>query len=200
MTMRRFGWLVGSLVFGAAVELMKARGSWASDVRGELGNLSTPWLLLGFLSSLGTPTIRAGAVRGLVATLAALVAFYATETLLFVPQLGNHGGLLGDFAWVFRAGLLWLVFGLVAGPVMGVIGAYVGNRHRYWTVPICGLLLIGEPLVLSIVGNRRIPLPSSSLNWSFQWTNVAVAELVVGAMVIGGFLAWRVGIVPARRP
>jgi len=183
--------LAACFAFGALAELFKARGAWAFDLRSELGNLSAPWLVLALLPALRQRSVWRGALTGWAATLCALAGFYVVETLLFLPAFEEQGGLLAKFVWVFRAGLVWFVLGLVSGPVMGALGSILG-RHRGWVTPVVGALLIGEPLVLSVFGDRRIPLPFPLyLDWHFVWTAVYVLEAFLGAALIGMFLARR---------
>lgn len=194
MTRRGWAYLVGCFVFGALVEVMKARGSWAFDARAELGNLSAPWLLVGLFAGMLARRVGRGAAAGLVATYAALLGFYLAETVMFAGQLGDHGGLVGDTAWVFRAGLVWFVFGTLSGPVMGAVGGWLSRRPiAVWA--LAGLLLVGEPLVLLAFANRPLPLPRPlNLDWSFEWTAIYAVEVLAGLALIGATLALR------RRP
>ena len=182
---------VACFAFGAAAELFKARGAWAYDLRSELGNLSAPWLVLALLPALRSKSLWRGALTGWTATLCGLAGFYVTETLLFLPAFEEQGDLLSKLAWVFHSGLIWFALGLVSGPVMGALGSVLA-RHRTWVTPVVGALLVGEPLVLSVFGGRRIPLPPPLyLNWNFDWTAVYLLEVVLGAALIGAFLVRR---------
>lgn len=191
MPWRRTATFAACFAFGALAELFKARGSWAFDLRSELGNLSAPWLVLALLPALRSRSVLRGAATGLAATLCALAGFYVMETLLFLPAFEEQGGLLARLVWVFRGGLIWFVLGLASGPVMGALGSVLGRR-RAWVAPVVGILLLGEPLVLSVFGGRRIPLPPPLyLSWNFAWTTVYVLEVALGAVIIGAFLARR---------
>jgi len=188
---RRAGTFAACFAFGALAELFKARGSWAFDLRSELGNLSAPWLVLPLLPALRSRSVLRGAATGLAATLCALAGFYVMETLLFLPAFEEQGGLLARLVWVFRGGLIWFALGLISGPVMGALGSVLGRR-RSWVAPVVGALLVGEPLVLSIFGDRRIPLPPPLyLDWHFEWTVVHLLEVALGAALIVAFLARR---------
>lgn len=197
VTWRRVGTFAACFAFGALAELFKARGSWAFDLRSELGNLSAPWLVLALLPALRSRSVLRGAATGLAATLCALAGFYVMETLLFLPAFEQQGSLLAKLVWVFRAGLIWFVLGLVSGPVMGALGSVLG-RHRAWVAPVVGAFLVGEPLVLTVFAGHRIPLPPPLyLNWHFAWTLVYLLEVALGAAIIVAFLVrrpWR----PAR--
>ena len=127
-------WLVlaGCLLFGLLMALFKGR------LRDELGNLSAPWILLAFGSSVLTASgrILRGVLIGTVGVSLAFVGFYPLgETLVFHISI-LHG--LADGVW-------WSRTGLVAGPVFGALGALEGRsrRGRLWFV--MSVLVILEP-------------------------------------------------------
>jgi hypothetical protein len=185
------GTFAACFAFGALAELYKARGSWAFDLRSELGNLSAPWLVLALIPALRSRSVLRGAATGLAATLCALAGFYVMETLLFLPAFDQQGSLFARFVWVLRGGLIWFALGLVSGPVMGALGSVLG-RHRAWVAPVVGGFLVGEPLVLSVFADRRIPLPAPLyLDWHFGWTAVYALEVCLGMVLIAGFLVSR---------
>jgi hypothetical protein len=112
--------------------------------RDDIGNLSAPWLLLPFFA--GAATRRgdlAAAAAGLVATAAALVAFYVANA--FVLDLGPHS-LVNDLRLTVGATGYWLPRGLVSGPVFGALGG-LWRRRGYAPLGVAVLLLFdAEPL------------------------------------------------------
>ena len=69
--------LLAAAVFGLLMGAFKGNDA---GLRGGIGNLSAPWLLVAFLPSLRCRSLVSGAVIGLLSTGVALAAFYATLT------------------------------------------------------------------------------------------------------------------------
>src|SRR5437763_16413015 len=92
------GLLAAALALGIVMSLLKGTGG---GTRLEAGNISAPWLAIGFVAGAlyKRPSRAAGA--GLMATLAALVGFYAQQSPL--ADL-NHESLrfLGNPAQMYR--------------------------------------------------------------------------------------------------
>lgn len=101
-----------AIAFGAADQFLGARawvvGSWAIDA----SLLSSPWLLVAFLSGWSQPTAKRAAVFGLVCTIAALVGYW---TMTLSPLEGAVVTVRG-------------VRGLVAGQGVYALGALVTAR------------------------------------------------------------------------
>jgi hypothetical protein len=140
--------LVGAAAFGAGMSFLKGNDA---GIRDEIGNLSTPWLLLPFLAGALTNGRRLrGAAVGLAATLVALTAFYVANA--FVLDLGRHSR-AEDLRLAFGNGY-WFARGLVSGPVFGWLGgAWRRRGFPYWGVAVV-LLLDLEPLALAL--NQRM--------------------------------------------
>jgi len=120
-----------------------------SQLRGDVGNVSTPWLLVPFIAGTRCVRIRAAALVGLLATTAALAGFYLLTTA--VVDLGGHG-VVGDLRLEFWGNHVYFEAGLLSGPVFGALG---GWWRRTKTIPasiVAGLLLMAEPLVLLLGG------------------------------------------------
>ena len=114
-----------------------------------LGNLSTPWLLVGFVAGTRCLRLRSGALLGLLATTVALVAYYLLSSLVW--DLGDHG-FVGDLRLVLSANRGYLEAGIVTGPVFGALGAWWGQSRRLRASIIAGILLMAEPIVLLLLG------------------------------------------------
>jgi Family of unknown function (DUF6518) len=120
-----------------------------SQLRGDLGNVSTPWLLVPFIAGAQCLRIRTAALVGLLATTAALVGFYLFTTA--VVDLGGHG-VIGDLRLEFWGNHVYFEGGLLSGPVFGALG---GWWRRTKTIPasiVAGVLLMAEPIVLLLDG------------------------------------------------
>jgi len=103
-----------------------------------------------------------GALLGLASALVALAGFYAALTAVLAGQLGGGGHLAELFAEV-GANRIYFLGGIVTGPILGAIGAWIG-RHRpdsLWLV--VGALVAGEILAVALVHGHRFfparPLP-----------------------------------------
>src|SRR2546429_2476031 len=95
--------------------------STISQVRADLGNVSTPWLLVPFLAGARSRKAGPGALLGLAATMSALFGFYVLTSLLV--DLGNHG-IVQDLGRELEANRIYLASGLLSGPLFGALGAW----------------------------------------------------------------------------
>src|SRR5437870_952742 len=71
--------VIGAFAFGVVAAAIKGPNGGVAAVavlRTNLGNLSAPWLLVGFVAGTITPKPLRGAALGLLATMVALVGFY----------------------------------------------------------------------------------------------------------------------------
>jgi hypothetical protein len=170
--------LTAAATFGLLAALVADLGgtrlSTASQVRGAVGNLSAPWVLVAFVAGYvatgrlaasrpGTSGDRAvsggrdggnrlayGALTGLAATLVALAAFYLVATL--VEDLGGHG-FVGDLRLELSGNRIYWEDGLVSGPIFGAAGAWWRGRvPGRGPLLVVGALLAGEPLMLALLG------------------------------------------------
>ncbi|WP_097329356.1 DUF6518 family protein [Paractinoplanes atraurantiacus] len=164
--------LAAALVFGMAAALIKGDGG---GVRDTVGNLSTPWLLVAFVPGMFARSVPRGAVIGLVSTLVALLGFYVVVTLTLddqMPDMREH------LLHVLRLNRRWIWSGLLSGPVMGALGAWLGRRAL---LPVTGVLLVLEPIV--IVSARVVPGWRSVIHWTLEPVPYLV-ELVAGVLVL----------------
>jgi hypothetical protein len=151
--------LVAAATFGLLAAWVKDEGgdglTTASHVRAAIGNLSSPWLLVGLLAGAAGTGVGGGALIGLAATMAALTGFYALT-----------GAVIGlDGQHFPRSALLWMsanrvyyAAGVASGLVCGAVGGWWRARHGWRTSPartasvLVGSLLVAEPLVLVGMG------------------------------------------------
>jgi hypothetical protein len=132
--------LLGAVAFGVSMSILKGNGA---GLRDDIGNLSAPWLLVPFFAAAAVPGRRwlAGASVGVAATCSALAAFDVANA--FVLDLGPHGW-LEDVRLTLAAH--WFLWGLVSGPVFGVIGAgWRRRRFSYGGIAVTALL-VAEPV------------------------------------------------------
>jgi Family of unknown function (DUF6518) len=199
--------LVGAFAFGLFAAWAKGQNTDAlsllSQLRSDLGNLSTPWLLLPFAAGVVVPHRWGSAVAGLAATVAALVGFYLLTTL--VIDLGGHG-FLADFRKELMANLYYLEAGIVTGPLFGALGGWWKRSSRLPALLLVGMLLIAEPLVLfgmdalgaiGITTASHLPGPLRLLpGWQLSLNSGAVTLAVYGGEVIVGAVLLAVALVP----
>ncbi len=163
----------GAFLLGALMAWAKGPNGGVdvlAQVRTDVGNLSTPWLLVAFLAGAQSSRIGRGALIGLAATMVALFGFYA---LTSVPvNLGGHT-FIGDLVRELRANRIYLAGGLVSGPIFGALGAWWAQRGTLPASLVAGALLIAEPFVTAAV--------TPGGQGGTTWLAVSAAELVVGA-------------------
>lgn len=136
--------LAVAIAFGIAASVLKGNGS---GLRDAAGNVSAPWLILPLLAGAFAAPRQSvkGALVGLAATLAALVAFYFANA--FVLDLGQHSTLQSIGLTMSSVGNVWFQGGLVVGVLFGAAGATLAGRGRWRVlVSIVAVLLIFEPM------------------------------------------------------
>jgi len=180
-----FGLLLAA-AFGVAVGVFKGNDA---GLRGGIGNLSAPWLLVALLPALHCRSVLRGALLGLSSTLVALAGFYAVLTAVLAGQLGGGGHLAELFAEV-DANRVYLVGGIVTGPLLGAIGAWIGRHQRKSLWLVVGALVAGEILVVALVrGHQLLPAPLY-FSWGVpDWTPY-LGESMVGITIVLAAL-WR---------
>lgn len=176
--------VIAGLAFGMADQylgsLSSRLGAWAAAV----SQLAAPWFVLPFLAGMTQERGRRAMVVGLVATVAALLGYFA-RTCSPVESIP-----LEEFPTCFLTLVrspynpVWIAGGLVTGPLFG----FLGHRWRVDRSWISAALVTGafcfEPLARQVVG---IPL-GPSVVWG---TEIAIG-IVVGA-------AFAFAIVSSRR-
>ncbi len=142
--------LLGAFAFGVVAGVIAGGGGTGTgaEVRNAIANLSTPWLLVGFVAGTGFSRLRTGALAGLVATMVALTGFYLVKALVH----GNDLGFVGDLRFELSANRGYLQGGIVTGLAFGVLGAWWQKRRTWRASVLAGALLMAEPLVLVLIG------------------------------------------------
>lgn len=171
--------LLAAVGFGVAVGAIKGD---SAGIRGDIGNLSAPWLLVALLPASGSRSLSRGALMGVVCSLAALLGFYATLTMVLSGHLGG-GGYLRELGVELRANRVYLLAGLVSGPVFGVVGAWLGRHRSAWRWLLAGLLLAGEVVaVAALNGARLVPAPLY-FSWGVSAWAPYVGEAALGVAI-----------------
>ena len=134
--------------------------AWPAQLRSHLGNLSAPWLLIAFFAGTRSTGTKRGAAYGLVATVLALLGFYVFTT--FVIDLGTQS-YVGDLRKELIANQIYIEGGLVTGPLFGALGGWWVQRRPWPMTYVVAAVLIGEPLVLAIIGLFGTSVVSGSL-------------------------------------
>jgi hypothetical protein len=167
--------VIGAFVFGVAAAAIKGPNGGTGAVaalRTNLGNLSTPWLLVGFVAGTTTPRRLRGAASGLLVTLLALIGFYVLNAVFVDLGAQTFAGNLGR---ELSANRVYLESGLVSGPVFGALGAWSRGSRSVRTSIVAGVLLVAEPIVVAALG--LIAGDGVSLT-------VYSAELVIGIAIL----------------
>lgn len=161
--------MVGALAFGALMSVIHGDNG---GLRATIGNLSAPWLLIGFGAGalLGNRGLWRGAAAGLAVTVSALVAFYLTY--IYVLGLTGHGA-IGDLRLALGDSAYYIRFGLFTGPFMGAIGALWRRRRSLGLALAATSLLVFEPLAWFTYFHGHV-----TPQWDFP--PVAIAEVAAG--------------------
>jgi hypothetical protein len=167
--------LATSLLFGVAVAVVKGGDA---GVRDSLGNISAPWLLLPFIAGRTTRRPLAGASVGLLACLTALAGFYVAEA--FVLDLGPHS-VLTDLELTLPTGRVYVVAGLVCGPMFGALGGVRTPWRRGLDAAVVGLLLAGEPLTVYLY-QRAQGMPPSESGMVTAYPSLWAGEVILGVL------------------
>ena len=132
---------ISALAFGVTVSVVKGNNA---GIRDAIGNVSAPWLLIGFLGGViaGRRRVIVGTLTGTGATLIALLGFYVANS--FVLDLGPHPWLT-DLNLAFVSGQIYFFFALVSGPIFGMLGVWWVRTRSVIPVFLVGLFFILEP-------------------------------------------------------
>jgi hypothetical protein len=171
--------LLGAAFFGLTVAVLKGD---SAGFRGQLGNLSAPWLLVEFLPASGCRAKITGAAVGLVATVVALLAFYASSSVIV---LGHQDlGLVRAFAVEADANRVYFLAGLVTGPVVGAFAAWFGQRYRVFTWPLVGALATCEIAVVALIRDRQLMPPPMYFMWGVDHWDAYLVEMCCGIAIL----------------
>jgi hypothetical protein len=120
---------------------------------------------------------------GLFSTLGALLGFYAALTAVLAGRLGG-GGHFSEFLAELDANRVYLVAGMLTGPLFGAAGAWVGRHHPGTVEILVGSLVASEILVVALVqGHQLLPAPLY-FSWSVDEWRPYVAESALGLAVL----------------
>jgi hypothetical protein len=196
MTARRLlTTLLAAAAFGVLAGALKGNDTGLS---GEIGNLSAPWLLVAALPALRCRTVLQGAVVGLLSTLVALVSFYATLTIVLAGHLGG-GGYVPEVMVEVEANRIYLLAGLVTGPLFGAAGAWVGRRYPGAVWLLVGGLVAGEIVGVALLQGRQLAPPPLYFVWGVDDWTPYVGESLLGIVIIVAALWRRRSRVPTAR-
>ncbi|BBH16756.1 hypothetical protein Back2_10430 [Nocardioides baekrokdamisoli] len=177
--------VLGAAAFGFLGGLVHGNNG---GVRGTIGNISTPWLLVALLPAWWTRSVWRGAAVGTCATVLALVTFYVGLTITMLGHLGNENGQpFMHLVWfVTKANKVWFEAGLVSGPLFGAFGGLLGKtRRRGILVAVVALLLVLEP-VLFLYGSAVL---GSVGQGPPDETRPYIGEALIGVVVAARALA-----------
>jgi hypothetical protein len=174
--------VAGAFGFGLFAALVAGQGSdglsAVASARNQIGNLSAPWLIVALAAGAASQSVRAGVLFGSVATVSALLGFYVVTA--FVTDVGGRG-VADDFARLLLANRLWFVLGAISGPTFGALGAWVRAAPWMTVGIISGSLMIGEPVMLAIIG---VVYPATAVGRDAISLSVHVAEALLGIAVV----------------
>jgi hypothetical protein len=186
--------LAGAALFGVVAGLVHGN---AGGLRSSVGNLSAPWLAVPLVAAWWSGSVVRGAVIGWAATMTALAGFYVGLTATMVGHLGAAHGPLASYGVVLLANRIWFVAGLASGPLCGAFAGRAGGRLRAdWLLLTIGSLMVGEILVVSGLGSRRIPV--LGLRWSDSDLRGYAVEAALGVLLVAATVLRR-GRPAARR-
>jgi hypothetical protein len=178
--------LLAAAAFGVLAGTFKGNDS---GLRGAIGNLSAPWLLVALLPARLCRSPLQGAFVGLVSTLVALAGFYAALTVVLAGHLGG-GGYVRESLVELGANRTYFVAGLLTGPLFGAIGAWVGRRHASAVWLIVGGLGAGEILAVALLQGRQLMPAPLYLVWGVDDWTPYIAESLLGVAILLATL-WR---------
>ena len=161
-----------AFAFGAADQYLGSRsalGPWASSA----SLMSAPWLLVAFVAGLTQDRPRRAMVLGLLATVAALVGYFAmTYSPLEIHPWSLERFTTGVVA-IASTGYnpAYILTGLMTGPLFGLLGQR-WRVHRSWVSAaiVAGVLCL-EPVALLLTGQL-----------SYRSTAVWRVELAAGTV------------------
>jgi hypothetical protein len=169
--------VVVGLAFGATDQYLGTIrfDPWAWTVSG----MSAPWLVLPFVVGMTQERARRAMALGLVATVAALVGYFAMtySPMESIPVAEFPKG----FLTIVRTGYnpLWIAGGAVIGPLFGLLGQR-WRIARWWpSAALVTCALCFEPLARERVG-RLAPHPNV---WGIEVAVGAVAAVSFALMI-----------------
>jgi hypothetical protein len=185
--------MAGALVFGLAAGLVHGNDG---GLRGALGNLSAPWLVVALFPGWFSGSALRGAAFGAMATIVALVGFYITLTATMYGHLGAIHGFVPSLTFVLRANQVWFVAGLFSGPLCGTLAGLLGRRlARSWLAMGLGALMVGEIIVVRGVQELQVPILHMRWGGGSDLRGYEV-EAVLGLLLLASWAARRLRSAP----
>jgi hypothetical protein len=172
--------VLGAVVFGVAMAVLKGNGS---GIREEIGNLSAPWLLVPFVASaaVGDGLISRSVLVGIFSSLLALIGFYFANSI--VLQLGPHPW-FEDVWLAISGGRRWYELALVSGPLFGAVGGLWRRSHQRVFGACVFALLICEPIAQWALKNKSVGGFSVSAPNPAVWLGETVVGLAACAAIV----------------
>jgi len=176
--------IVVGFVFGAidqylgTVHVTSRLGWWTITVSG----MSAPWLILPFLAGMTQERAKRAVALGVIVVLSALAGYFAMSNSVFESVPVSHFWPRTVRMATTDANVLWIVGGLITGPVY----AYFGHRWRMarsWVgAALVTLALCFEPLARWIAGTDVVGggLSGSRAVWG--------SEIAIGVATAAAFL------------
>jgi hypothetical protein len=181
--------VLGGLVFGAAMAVVKGQDTGVRDV---VGNLSAPWVALAFLGGALSVRPRRGAILGVAVTMAAFAGFYLSEAAIL--DLGPHPW-YEDVRLAAGTFNVYEQWGLLSGSVYGALGALWASRSLRSAPLAVAAAFLCEPLAVALLMRAGVWSGGGLLNHPAIWSG----ELVVGVALATPLLAKRLSSPGARR-
>lgn len=176
------GLLAAALALGVVMSLLKGTGG---GTRLQAGNISAPWLAIGFVAGALYSRPSRAACAGLMATLAALVGFYAQQSPLADLDSASVRFLSDPpqmYRFIVTPHLIVFVGGVLTGLVFGAFGSAWAARRSRAAAAAIALCFVLEPFAWLAFGAavRRPTFPHTWLLW--------LGEIAVGMIAIAALL------------
>jgi hypothetical protein len=173
------------LAFGAFDQYLGSM-LWLGAWTGTAAQMSAPWLVLPFL--IGSAQERSGktAVLGLVVTVSALFGYFAmTYSPMEIHPWTFERFTTGLVAVTTRGWYnpLYILGGLVTGPLFGVMGQRWRVRRSWVSAALVAGVLCLEPVARWAVGQLMPP--------AHVWTVEVASGAVAAALFAYALIAWR---------
>lgn len=169
--------IVVGLVFGAVDQYLGTIrfGPWAWTVSG----MSAPWLVLPFVAGVTQERSRRAMALGLVVTMAALVGYFAMTNSPMESVPIDH--FFDGFVTMIRTGYnpLWIVGGLVTGPLFGSLGHRWRVARSWISAALVTSALCLEPLARNVAGM----LSPHPIVWAAEVAIGVTAAIVFATMI-----------------
>ena len=164
-----------AFAFGAFESVLKGNGP---GVRDGIGNLSAPWVVLPMLAGVAVAERRIvyGAAIGLMTTSVALAGFDLSNA--FVLDLG-HRSTVQHIGLTLNIGNAWLKAGVLSGPAMGALGAWISRRGRFAVAAIGAGIVLLEPLAVYLA---YLASNGAFAGGDGNWNGVYAGEIAVGVI------------------